>query len=128
MHEPLREPFKNLMISLGPFFFITLLGILIIFPAAIEVFEFGNYRNPLCLLLAWLGVSILMHSFPSTGDAENLYSSVIKNKSVNFWVKIPVLPVVGLIYAGAFGSIFWLDLAYAIGVAMLIPDLVAKML
>ncbi|MHB1452775.1 MAG: DUF3267 domain-containing protein [Saccharofermentanales bacterium] len=128
VHEAISDPFKNLMISVGPFIFNSLLGILIVFPAAIEVLEFGNYGNPLYLLLAWLGVSILMHSFPSTGDAESLYKTVIKNKSVRLWAKIPVLPVVGLIYVGAFGSIFWLDLAYAVGVAMLVPNLVINLL
>ncbi|MHB8964238.1 MAG: DUF3267 domain-containing protein [Saccharofermentanales bacterium] len=128
MHEPVKDPFKNLMISVGPFILNSLLGILIVFPAAIEVLEFGNYGNPLYLLLAWLGISILMHSFPSTGDAENLYQSVIKNKSVRIWTKILVLPVVGVIYAGAFGSIFWLDFVYAIVVAMMVPNLIVNLL
>ncbi len=37
-----------------------------------------------------------------------------------------VLPVIGLIYAGAFGSIVWLDLGYALAVAYLLPDLVVR--
>ncbi len=37
-----------------------------------------------------------------------------------------VLPVIGLVYAGAFGPIVWLDLGYALAVAYLLPDLVVK--
>lgn len=127
-HEVVTSPLKNYLISMGPFFFNTIVGAAIIFPAAIEVIEFQNYTNPLSLVLAWLGVSILMHSFPSTGDAQSLYESVIKNPSVNIFAKILVLPFVGLIYLGAFGSIIWLDLLYALGVGMLLPNLIIKLL
>ena len=48
---------------------------------------------------------------------------LLKNSQVGILPKILAAPVIGLIYAGAFGSIFWLDLIYAGAVAMLIPNL-----
>ena len=73
------------------------------------------------VILFWVGVSILMHAFPSTGDAQALYQSVLKNSDVPIIAKILVAPFIGLIYVGAFGSVFWLDLVYAVAVAMLVP-------
>lgn len=40
-------------------------------------------KNPLTLLLGWLGVSILMHAFPSTGDAKVMVKAILKNQDVN---------------------------------------------
>ena len=79
--------------------------------------------NPLNLFLAWVGFSILMHAFPSTGDAKNMVTQILKNPNVGILPKILLSPVIGLIYVGAVGSIFWLDLIYATAVAMLIPNL-----
>jgi hypothetical protein len=126
IHEKVESPMKNLLICVGPFLINTVIGALILFPASIEVMEFKSYTNPLSLFLAWLGISILMHSFPSSGDAKSLYQSVIKNKSVNILAKIVILPVIGLIYVGAIGSVVWLDFFYAIGVGMFIPSLISN--
>lgn len=126
IHERSNNPWKNFLISIGPFIFNTIIGLIIIFPAAIEVIEFKNFTNILSLILIWLGVSILMHAFPSTGDASNLYETVIKNKKVMLPVKIIVMPIIGIIYIGAIGSVFWLDFFYAIGIGMLIPNLIVN--
>lgn len=128
LHEPVDRPFANFIISVGPFLFNTLLGAVIVFPAAIEVLLFKHYGNIFSLVIAWLGVSILMHSFPSTGDAEALANSVLKNKRVNILAKVLTAPVVALIYIGSIGSIIWLDLGYAILVSMLLPRLLVPLL
>lgn len=120
VHEPTANPGKTFIISIGPFIVNTLIGIIIMLPVSLELFIFKNY-NPLYVLLGWLGISILMHAFPSSGDAQVLYNNVIKNSEVSILVKILVLPVVGLIYVGAYGSVVWLDLFFAMGVAMVIP-------
>lgn len=66
-----------------------------------------------------------MHSFPSTGDAKSIWSSV-RSKKTSIWSKIIATPIVGLIYVGAVGSVFWLDFLYGLGVAMFIPKLLIK--
>lgn len=128
IHESTDHPWKNFIISTGPFFLNSIIGMIVLFPAAIEVIEFKNYSNPFSLFLAWLGISILMHSFPSRGDASNLYKSVINNKSVALPVKMIILPFIGLICIGAYGSIVWLDLLYAVGAGMLIPNLIVSLI
>ena len=80
------------------------------------------------IVLYWLGLSILMHAFPSTGDAKSLVQSVMKNKEVNIFAKIVTAPFIGLIYLGAIGSAFWLDLLYGIGMSMLLPMLAEKLM
>lgn len=123
-HEPTEKPLASFMISVGPFIVNTLLGMLVVFPAAIELFRFEVYQNILVLLLGWLGISILMHAFPSTGDAKVMVQSILKNPDVNLAVKAVTAPVIGLVYLGALGSMMWLDLIYAVFMAMVLPNLV----
>lgn len=92
-------------------------------------YDSGNTAmTAVLLLLYWLGLSILMHAFPSTGDAKSLVQSVMKNKEVNIFAKIVTAPFIGLIYLGAIGSAFWLDLLYGIGMSMLLPMLAEKLM
>ena len=120
-HEPTDSPWKTFIISIGPFIVNTIIGIIIMFPISLELFVFKNYYNPIYFILGWIGISILMHAFPSSGDAKVLYANVIKNSEISFLVKIFVLPVVGLIYLGSIGSVIWLDLFYAVNISILIP-------
>lgn len=122
LHEPVSNKFQNIMIAVGPFFVNTVLGALIALPAALPVMEY-NSAGPLDYLLIYLGVSIAMHAFPSIGDARSIWHSV-SEKDTPLWVKVVAYPVLGLIYLGAFGSFFWLDLVYGIGVAVGFPHLV----
>ena len=139
VHEPTDNPLTTLIISIGPFIVNTLLGALLLFPASIEMNEFGalgwllgnGINSPailhtlIMLISYWLGLSILMHAFPSTGDAQVLVNNILKNKNVHFFFKILVAPIIGLIYIGAFGSMFWLDLGYALVVAAFLPKIIA---
>lgn len=127
IHEMTADPMKNFLTAMGPFFFNTILGALIVLPASVEMSYSPQNSNItgivllLDMLLLWLGVSVLMHAFPSTGDAKALYASVLKNPDVPIFAKILVAPFIGLIYIGAFGSVVWLDLVYAVAVTMFVP-------
>jgi predicted small integral membrane protein len=126
VHETTDHPGKVFLTSMGPFFVNTILGLLIILPASIEVIAFKEYSNPLNLVLAWLGFSILMHAFPSTGDANVMVARILKNDKVNLIPKILAAPFILLVYIGAVGSIVWLDAIYAAAVAMLLPNLIVQ--
>ncbi|AOR23691.1 metalloprotease family protein [Clostridium taeniosporum] len=126
MHEPVDNPLKSFFISIGPFLINTILGMFIMLPASIEIFEFKNNHSFLNLFLAWIGISILMHAFPSKGDAKSMIESILKNKEVSIVVKILVTPVIGLIYIGAYGSIIWLDLIYAMAISVLLPKILVQ--
>src|SRR5215204_4714963 len=120
IHDVPANKFQSVMISIGPFFINTILGALIALPASLPVLHFGHAASPLDAVLIYLGVSISMHAFPSTGDAAAIWQSVNEG-GTPLWVKIIAYPVVGLIYLGALGSFFWLDLVYGIAVVMGVP-------
>ena len=123
IHEGSNHPGKVFITSMGPFIFNTILGSLIILPASIQFFAFKVNSDILNLILVWAGFSILMHAFPSTGDAKVMVQQILKNKKVGIIPKILTAPFVGLVYIGAVGSVVWLDAVYAAVVAMLLPNL-----
>ncbi|MGF7145803.1 hypothetical protein HNQ56_004247 [Anaerotaenia torta] len=124
IHQASDQPGKVFLTSMGPFFVNTVIGLFIILPASIEVVAFKEYNNILNLVLAWLGFSILMHSFPSTGDAKVMVDHILRNKEIGLLTKILAAPFIGLVYVGAIGSVFWLDAIYAAAVALLLPNLI----
>lgn len=127
IHEPAEEPLECFFISIGPFIINTLLGMLLTLPAAVELIQFSSYVNPLSLLLGWLGISVLMHAFPSIGDAKVMVKCILKNPQVSLVVKVITAPYIGLVYVGAIGSVVWLDFIYAIAVAGFLPNLLVQL-
>ena len=63
-----------------------------------------------------------MHSFPSTGDAKNIWNAIWEQSAPKL-TRIIGAPLVAVIVIGAIGSFFWLDLLYGIGVVMGLPSL-----
>ena len=122
LHEAPASKWQSIMISIGPFFLNTILGALIAFPAALSMYNF-DHSGFLEYLLMYLGISIAMHAFPSTGDANSIWRA-LNDKDTNLLVKVVGFPIVGLIYLGAIGSFFWLDLLYGYGVAIELPKLI----
>ena len=127
IHETSDHPGKIFLTSMGPFFVNTLLGLLIMLPASIEIIAFQEFKNILIIILAWLGFSILMHAFPSTGDANVMVAHILKNERVGIIPKILSAPFILLVYIGAIGSFFWLDAIYAAAVSMLLPNLIVHL-
>ena len=125
IHETSNQPSKVFLTSMGPFLINTILGMLILLPASVELISFREFSNPLNLLLGWLGFSILMHACPSTGDAKVMVKWILKNPDVSIIWKVLVAPFVGLLYVCSIGSVFWLDALYAAGMGILIPYLLA---
>ncbi|MFN3404847.1 MAG: hypothetical protein ACK40G_12180 [Cytophagaceae bacterium] len=121
IHEIPKNTYHQILVGIGPFIVNTLLGAVIAMPASLAFFKFGN-PQAMDYILIYLGVSIAMHSFPSTGDAASITEAI--NGSKNILVKIVGYPIVGIIYLGALGSVLWLDLIYGIGVAVLLPELI----
>lgn len=78
-------------------------------------------------LLFWLGASIAIHAFPSTGDTRTLLST-ISAPCVSRAAKIVVYPIVGIISLGAIGSFFWLNAVSSVGVAIALPTFLVILL
>jgi hypothetical protein len=123
LHEPVSNKWQSMMISVGPF---VVNSLIIGFQSALPVFKFdnGNFAD---YILIYLGVSIAMHAFPSTGDAKCIWND-LKDPDTSLLVKIVGYPIVGLIYLGSIGSFFWLDLAYGIALVVGLPNLLVSLL
>ena len=124
-HETPRTSLQHLLIGIGPFFVNTVLGVLIAFPAVLPVVKFGAF-DPVGMVLLWLGVSIAMHAFPSTGDARGIWSALFR-PGCPWWLKVLGVPIVGLIWLGALGSFFWLDAIYGLAVTIGVPSLLVAL-
>ncbi len=123
VHEPLPRLRQSLWLGLGPFFVSSALGALIAFPAIVAALEFRVYTLT-GYVLAWLGISIAMHSFPTVDNALDLWRAVRSHPSS------PLLstPLAGILYVGAVGRLFGVDLLYGIGVVILAPALLVALL
>jgi len=125
IHENPQKASQQIWIGVGPFLVNTVLGALVAFPGAIPVLKFGAGR-PLDFLFIWLGISIAMHAFPSTGDAKSIWRTVSSGQ-VPWLGKLIAIPIVSLIYLGAIGSMFWLDVLYGAAVALALPNLITSL-
>ena len=119
VHEIPTNVWKHMLIGVGPLFFNTCLGAFIGL-ASSPLRHAKGVGGVFFGLLTWLAVSIAMHSFPSTGDAKSIWSAIWSRNSP-LLAKLIGTPVVGLIFLGAIGSIFWLDFFYGLGVVISFP-------
>ncbi len=123
IHEMPSSAWKHLLIGCGPLFINTLLGLLIaLMCLPLRQAAEGEPSRFLYLGLMWLAVSVAMHSFPSIGDAQSIWARIWKQPA-SVPVRLTGTPLVFLIYAGAVGSVMWLDLIYGVGVCLGIPHL-----
>lgn len=121
-HEETENFNTAFLVSMGPFIVNSLLCIFICLPAFLPMRVFG-VESPLSYFLLWLGISIGMHAFPSTGDGYALYRHARKAASSANILAILSLPLVGLIYLANIGSVFWLDYIYGAAIGLGLPAL-----
>lgn len=128
VHAATDNFLDTLLICLGPFFLNSLLCLLLCLPAFIPYKVYGREHDPLVLFQLWLGVSIGMHAFPSTGDARNLWTharEAAREGSALAWFSFPL---VGFIYLANLASVFWFDAIYGIALGVGLPMLVLHLL
>ena len=115
IHGPVHSYGAGFLICVAPFIVNTAIALLI-FSIAVNVSS-----SAVAFPLYWLGISIGMHAFPSSGDADNLW-----RYSKAAWRHNPLailgFPAVILIKIAAVLSIIWFNLFYAI--ALLLPFVV----
>jgi hypothetical protein len=117
IHGPVDSYWKIFLIAIAPYLVNTLAAILLFLVAINTSLGATNY------VFYWLGISIAIHSFPSSEDADNLWSY-----SKRFWWHDPLalfgFPVVGLIKLARTLSTIWFDLLYAIALLLLVALLI----
>ena len=125
LHEPPKQFTTSFLISVGPFIVNSLLCIVFCFPAMVPVRVFGQ-ADPIAYFLIWLGMSIGMHAFPSTGDANVLWREA-RNAARSFHpLALASFPLVILIYVANGLRFFWFDYAYGFALGFLLPELLLK--
>ena len=121
IHASPSTVWKQIFIGIGPAVINTVMGFLI------GLFAIRNVQlEAVGAVLTWLGVSIAMHAFPSTGDAKSIWRAVWQKESP-IGAKLVAGPLVAIIFLGAIGSVFWLDLIYGAAVAVALPTLLLSM-
>lgn len=124
IHEKPDNVWKHILIGFGPLITNSILGFTLGLVATRPFWEQGGTKF-FGGLLFWLAVSIAMHSFPSSGDAKSIWEALWGEKAP-ILARLVGTPLVGIIYLGAVGSIFWLDLVYGLGVAWGLPRYLLK--
>jgi hypothetical protein len=120
IHEK-TDNFKALFfVSMGPFFANTLLCVLFCTAAFLPVWVL-KVDDLLAYFFYWLGLSIGMHSFPSTADLTNIWELAPQKAKQGNLLAIISLPLVGLLYILNFARVVWADLGYGIAVGILGP-------
>lgn len=121
IHEDISRFNTAFLVCVGPFLVNSILCIVICFPAFFPIKVFG-IENPLSYFLAWLGISIGMHAFPSTQDANNLWQHAKKEVSSLNPLAVISFPIVFLIYLANILSFFWIDYLYGIAIGFGLPS------
>ena len=117
IHGPVDNYGKAFLIATAPFLVNTIVSAIIFVIAVIIPLGLATY------ILCWLGIAVAMHSFPSSQDADNLWSH-----SKEAWRRNPLVlfsfPIIGLIKLARLLSAIWFDLVYAIALLLLVAFVV----
>ena len=124
VHEATPDFTSTFLICVGPFIVNSILCLLLCLPAFVPYKLFDREDDPLVLFQLWLGISIGMHAFPSTGDARILWDHArekAKERNLLAWMSYPL---VGFIYLANLLSFFWFDALYGIALGIGLPTLI----
>jgi len=108
IHEQPNTFRQSFFITIGPFILGTVVSL-----AFFVISKVFPHKSALGYILIWIGGSIAMHSFPSSGDAKNLWRETNRHIKKSFLAVIGY-PAVLLIFVASFLSMFWFDLWYAV--------------
>ncbi len=120
VHDSPGTVMGHILIGTGPFLVNSICGAVLGL-----IFALGSFHSWPRYALPWLGVSIAMHSFPSTGDAKSIWRG-LWGRGMPIIGRIISVPLVLVIYLGALGSVFWLDVAYGFFIAIYVPRLMIR--
>lgn len=122
LHEQPRYAVQHIMVAVAPFFVSTLAALIVSLLAALFVTNppSAECRDIVVLAGAWLSFSMALHAFPSSGDGDALWQDVT-SPDVNFFAKLLLAPVVGLIRLCQAGAAIWLHALFAMAVVAMPP-------
>ena len=123
-HEIEDSTVKRFFICFIPFLFNLVIGVAAAFPAAAGLFWNGltGTDAALCVLMLWVGVSMLTNVFPSVEDGMMLWDAIYRrNGGIHMAGKILLAPFAALFYAGAFLDKWGVTLVTGVLTAVFMP-------
>ena len=127
VHQQIDDFKAQFFVSMGPFFVNTVLCVLFCTAAFLPVWEL-KVADPLAYFFYWLGLSIGMHSFPSTVDLSHLWASAPDLAKKGNLLAIVSLPLAGILVVLNYLRVIWADLGYGIAVGILGPLAIFRLL
>ncbi len=127
IHERTPNFTAMFFVAMGPFFINTLLCAVFCSAAFAPVWELEIF-DPLAYFFYWLGLSIGMQAFPSTGDLKNLWQTAPAEARRGNVLAILSLPLIVILYPLNYLRMVWADLGYGIAVGVLAPLALLKAL
>jgi Putative zincin peptidase len=118
LHGRPATALQHIVIATAPVFISTLLSLAISCAAGVFFVSHAavDYHDVILALSFWISFSFALHAFPSSGDADALWSDAI-SPNVSLAAKLLLVPVVGLIRLAGFGRHFRLEMIFAVLVA-----------
>lgn len=110
-------------ICFGPHIIMVLLGLVIGFPGAVNLFYLGSF-NWLSLILLYVGVSFLTNACPLVEDALNMWEELFSDNSKTVSKIFLAIPA-AIMYAGAYVEKVGLSLLTSLACTAALPYLVA---
>jgi hypothetical protein len=121
VHESPEGVIGHIMIGTGPLLINSIFGL-----ALGLIYRLASVRGTTAgYIILWLGISVAMHSFPSTGDAKSMWRG-LWGKGMPIIGRVLSVPLVTLIYLGALASAFWIDAVYGFLIAFYLPKLIVR--
>jgi len=122
LHETTTNLHAAFLITVGPLLVNTVLCSVLTFTPVIAFSLKPESLHPVYFVLAWVGISIGMHAFPSNQDAANFHSVLQSTgrRGVLYYISQGFR---GLIFVANLLRVVWFDAIYAIAVAWLGPHL-----
>jgi Putative zincin peptidase len=120
IHERTTDFRASFFVAVGPFIINSGLCLLFCTAAFVPIWEL-KIEDPLAYFFYWLGLSIGMHAFPSTGDLQNLWAEAPAEAKRGNLLAIVSYPLIGVLYIANYARVVWADLGYAILIGILLP-------
>ena len=125
IHEEIEDFTSAFWVAMGPLVANSLLCVAFCLPALIPMRIFG-LDHPVSYFWMWLGLSIGMHAFPSTHDAQALWAQAKKAARELRPLALLSFPLAIMIVVGNVLSIFWFDAIYAFALGFLLPERILR--
>jgi hypothetical protein len=111
----------SFLISVGPFIINSLLCMALTLPYVFPT-KMGADPGFEINMLAWMGLSIGMHAFPSNQDMKS-FTNQVKNSKNKTLIYLFAAPITAIFFIANLLKVVWIDFFYAIGISLIIPTL-----